>query len=384
MTKRIDALTDEQAARLPAYRAEMLAQGLATGPCDRAKVEDAVRTVYRCAGFEPPEYIVWMSSPLGGVIATGILGDQLRGQLRDQLGDQLRDQLGEQLGGQLRDQLREQLGDQLGRAVYGQLWDQLREQLGGQLRDQLRDQLGGQLRGQLRDQLRDQLGEQLGDQLGRAVYGQHDLYWLAWLRFALDIGVRCEQNQSEWLDALIEVGNSGWWWPFKGGVVLTDRPNVLNRDAQGRLHCDNGWAILYEDGWGIWEIHGIRVTEQIVMRPDTITVEDVMKEGNAEVRRVMCERMGWDRFVTESKLQLVHECQDPANAPHTLRLYDSPEQFFDVPVRLLLMVNGTPKPNGEVPRYGVTVPQEIDAADEAAAWLADVPVEQYRLLQRRT
>ena len=97
---------------------------------------------------------------------------------------------------------------------------------------------------------------------------------------------------------------------------------------------------------------------------------------------MMCEIMGWDRFVKEAKLTLVDECDDPANAPHTLRLYDIPEQIFDVEVRLLLMVNATPKPSGIVPRYGITVPVEIDSALAGAAWMADVPVEQYKTLAR--
>ena len=359
--KKITELTPEQAQRLPVFRDEMLAKGLETGPCDHAKIEDAVRRVYQCAGYEPPSIIVWMSSPLGGAFAASLFAG---GQLGDQLGDQLRDQL----RGQLRDQLRDQLGDQL----RDQLGDQLWGQLGGQLWDQLWGQLGSQL------------GSQLGDQLGRAVYGQHDLYWLAWLKFGIDIGVEVEKKQSNWLDAMIDVSDSGWWWPFEGAVILTERPSVLNRDNEGRLHCESGPATIYEDGWGVWAIHGVRVSEEIVMNPESITVEQILKEENAEVRRVMCERMVWDVFIDKAGLTMVDECDDPGNSPNKVRLYDTPEQVLGVPIRLMLVTNATPERDGRIRNFGLTVPAEIETALEAVAWSFDVPIDTYRELSRAT
>ena len=137
---KIMTLTPEQEARLPIFRDEMLARGLATGPCDHAKVEAAVARVYRAAGYEPPSVVVWMSSPLGGAFAASLFAENKNSvQLRDQLGDQLRDQLWDQLGGQL----------------YNQLWGQLYCQLYGQLYGQLGGQLWGQLYGQLESQFYD-------------------------------------------------------------------------------------------------------------------------------------------------------------------------------------------------------------------------------------
>ena len=364
----IEKLTPEQEARLPIFREEMLQRGLATGPVDRAAIEAAVDRVYRAAGYEPPAIKVWMDSPLGGCLASAMFAN---GEM-NQLGVQLRDQLWDQLRGQLRGQLGDKIGDQLGDQLIGQLGGQLMVQLMGQLGVQLRDQLWDQLRGQLRDQI------------GKAIYGHHDLYWQAWLKFGLDIGVTATDHQKEQLDALMEVGQAGWWWPFEGGVVLTDRPTELHRDNRGRLHNTKGPAIAYADGWGVYALNGVRVSEQIVLHPETITSEEVMKEGNAEVRRVMCERMGWDNFIEQANLTMVDEAQDPGNGDNTLRLYDTPEQVLGTPIRLLLVTNATPKLDGKIPKYGVTVPAEIDSAVDAAAWTFDVSPEKYRSLIRAT
>ena len=202
------------------------------------------------------------TAPLGGCFAAAVLSTaaadqllgQLLGQLGGQLGGQLRDQLGDQLLGQLGDQLGDQLLGELGGQLRGQLVDQLGGQLRGQLRDQLGDQLGDQLLGQLGGQLVDQLLGQLVDQLGGwwswACAGQHFVPWVAWLRFGQHIGASLSPSFA--LDGLDGLSDAGWWWPYEGVVVLTERPITLSRDPDGRLHSTTRQAIGYSDGWGIW------------------------------------------------------------------------------------------------------------------------------------
>jgi len=368
----IEHMTPEDAGRLPGYRDEWMARGLATGPCDRPAIEAAMREVYRAAGHEPPGIVIWMDSPLGGVLASAVLSqgrDQLREQLREQLWDQLGDQLGAQLRAQLRGQLREQLWDQLREQLWEQLWDQLRDQL----REQLWDQLGAQLR--------DQLGAQLREQLTGRMDGQHDIPWVAWWEYARQIGVELTDAQRDWLAGMCGMADTGWWWPMEGCVVLTERPAALHRDAQGRLHSETGPALSYSDGYGLWAVHGVRVPRDVVEDPDALTVERIMAEPNSEVRRVMCERMGWGAFVRAAGLALVDEQPDPANDPHFLSLYDLPTQIYGEPVRVLLCTNATPERDGTLRRYGLTVPAEINDAVAAAAWTFRLSAEEYRMLE---
>jgi len=182
-----------------------------------------------------------------------------------------------------------------------------------------------------------------------------------------------------------EINRScGWWWPYEGSVILTDRPETLHLDAQGRLHSTSEMATRYRDGWGLYAIHGVRVPERVVLSPESITTDDIWQEQNAEVRRVMIEQMGWDSFIERANLQLVDECPDPANAPHSLRLYDVPERIYDAPVRVLLMTNASPERDGTRRRYGLTTPADISDALSAAAWLGGLDRETYAQLERAT
>ena len=75
MTAKVDRLTEEQERYMPVFRDKWIARGLATGPCDRAVIEAAVKNVYKGAGKKEPKVVIWVQSPLGGCLAAGLLSN---------------------------------------------------------------------------------------------------------------------------------------------------------------------------------------------------------------------------------------------------------------------------------------------------------------------
>ena len=373
-------LTDAQLSHVTAIRDHWMQVGLSTERCDRPKAERLVKSAYRAAGLDEPPIVVWMDSPLGGVLASAMIRNvsekgQLWDQLRGQLGGQLADQLADQLGGQLWDQLGGQLG--------GQLWDQIRDQLGDQLGGQLGGQLADQLGGQLADQLRGQLWDQVRGQLGRELSSWWDCYWIAYLTAALPFA---DLEASPQLDALAAASAEvGWWWPMKGAVVLTDRPTVIARDKDGRLHCADGPALAYTDGCSIYAWHGQRVPADLI-DGDGWTLDQIVKERNTEIRRCAVERMGWDVFLHKAGAELVAEAPDPGNDPHTIRLYELPavlEEAYSEPARIALVTNGSVERDGTRHRYGIVVRKSFSDPIAAMADTYGVPTHVYKQLQIR-
>lgn len=90
--------------------------------------------------------------------------------------------------------------------------------------------------------------------------------------------------------------SAGYMWLNKDFAFVSERPVVIHRDNEGRLHNEHEMSLSYSDGWGIYNWHGVAVTKQIIEHPETITIEQIEKESNAEVRRIMCERYGWQRY----------------------------------------------------------------------------------------
>ncbi len=91
--------------------------------------------------------------------------------------------------------------------------------------------------------------------------------------------------------------NVGWIFPFESVCIVCDRPSVKWRD--GVIHSDGSAAIEFKDGFKIWAIGGVTVDEQIVMNPQTQTIEQINGEENQEIKRIRIERYGWRKYLED-------------------------------------------------------------------------------------
>jgi hypothetical protein len=181
--------------------------------------------------------------------------------------------------------------------------------------------------------------------------------WPAFLNFFREV---CDLDLGEDLNGRLEAyvavtESAGYWWPNKDFVMVSERPIRLQRDDQGRLHSTDGYALQYPDGWGLCVSHGVTVPTDIILNPESISAERINKEANAEVRRVMMDRFGWERYLRESNAKQVQR-----DACGILWRKEVPDDEALVMVEVL---NSTPEPDGQLTR------------DEAAARFApDTPV----------
>ena len=206
-----------------------------------------------------------------------------------------------------------------------------------------------------------QVWAQVGDQVGQSLWGQHDAGWLSYLDFFQNV-----VPISDKAEGLQKVGAcSGWWWTFQNVVILTERPNVLKRDERGRLHSADGPAIAYPDGWGVYAWHGVRVPKEVIENPETLTAAGILKVDNAEIRRVMIERMGQDRFLLDANPTVLNADKDQFGRERQLYRVDLDE---DEPLVAVKVINSTPEPDGEHKSYLLRVPPEIDTCAKAIAW----------------
>ena len=150
--------------------------------------------------------------------------------------------------------------------------------------------------------------------------------------------------------------------------IVSDRPRVLTVDAQFRPHGEHGPFCQWSDGTALYAWHGTRVPWWVIEQPERITVGAIRQEANAEVRRVMMQRMGWDQFVRESGAEMVH-----ADETGTLyRVQDTDEDIYVVSV-----LNSTAEGDGSRKQYVLPVDPQLRplpdgtwSADRQVAWLA--------------
>jgi hypothetical protein len=384
-----DGLTSEQEALLAAVRAEWTGVGFAAGAADRAAAEAGVRLAYRSAGLTPPARVVWSDSPLRGAVAAALIagpdplagGGPLAAEVRDELSAQGLDLAAGDRGGRaLHTTLRAELwADARSRVtplttprLRALTWTLMSAPLGEQVRLVLapvRNHVGREAR----DRLDAELAGRVREWSLHAVYGQHDASWLAVFAFLGRVSA-CPPAVGR-LAGLMQVARAaGWWWPFERVAVVSERPAVLTRDELGRLHGGDGPAIAYPDGLGLHRWRGMPVPADLVERLDRLTVERIHAERNAELRRVMTELYGLDRYLRDAGATRV-------DADETGVLWRLPMRG-DEELVMVEVSNSTPEPDGSSRRYWLRVPPGTRSARQAVAWTFGLEADGYRPLRQ--
>jgi hypothetical protein len=317
----------------------------ATVPADRAAAEAGVRAAYRAAGLPEPERIVWAGSPRAAVSLIRELTDR---------GACVRDVVRDAPWAAERARLHAELGaggwSEHWAATGGRLWEST-QALVDRIRTGVLEDLAGGTTGKEATAVRLLLLE--------AVLGQHDAPWLA--AFAPAGGP---------FEALTEVCRSaGWWWPYARVAVMSERPVALHQDEAGRLDNGEGPALAYPDGFALHAWRGMPVPADFLTELATLTPVRIHKEENAELRRVMLEYYGYDRYLKDSDAKPLH--RDETGTLWRIDLVG------DEPLVMVEVLNSTPEPDGTHRTYWLRVPPRTRTAKEGVAWTFGVDAEVY-------
>ncbi|MFI0407897.1 DUF6745 domain-containing protein [Actinomadura sp. 3N508] len=351
-----------------------------TGPADRDRAEAGVAAAYAAAGLDAPERYVWVPSPARGAVAAAVLaghGDALAAAGLGELVDQARADLGDvPAGTSVLAAVRTRPWEAERAAACSEQgpeqWPQVWAETGGLLWNQVQA-LVTRVRGAIGDLAAPAGGEVTDAQVEAtasllrgatldAVLGQHDAPWLALFETLGRLGGP--------LAGLAEAARAtGWWWPYERLVILSERPAELHRDEPGRLHRGNGPALAYPDGFALHAWRGMPIPPDFVDSLTGLTADRISAEANAELRRVMLEIFGYDRYLAETGARPVHR-----DETGVLWSIDLPG---DEPVVMVEVVNSTPEPDGTHRTYYLRVPPSTRTARAGVAWTFGVDEADY-------
>lgn len=200
-------------------------------------------------------------------------------------------------------------------------------------------------------------------------YGQHDAAWLGGYEF---LGEACGlKEETAPLAGLWQIAaNAGWFLPCRKICFVSERQMLVKQDDQRRLHNEQGPALLYPDGLAIYVWHGVRVSKHIIEEPGKITIGEIEAEVNTEVRRVLIERYGTDRYLKDAGAHEIH-----SDNFGVLYRKDLPD---DEPLVIVKVMNGTPEIDGTCKEYFLRVPPTMKTAREAVAWTFALEEKEYQ------
>ena len=114
-------------------------------------------------------------------------------------------------------------------------------------------------------------------------------------------------------------------------VIVSQRPVTVRWDGENRLHCENGPAVEYADGYAVYAWRGLRIPGGWITDAPPPAAE-IMRLENTEQRRIACEMRGWHNILPELGAKLIDSHPNPqvgelweANLPD-----NGPERFLKV------------------------------------------------------
>ncbi|WP_405787947.1 hypothetical protein OG753_08635 [Streptomyces sp. NBC_00029] len=335
------------------------AAAAATGPADRAAAEAGVRLAYRAAGLPEPERIAWAQSPRAAARLLGAADGPCAPAAR---GRGVREAVRSAPWAAERERAQQRLGPQ----GWGRHWSAT----GGRLWENT-EHLADRVRTGVVEALTADAGEGAAAEERRlrlllldAVLGQHDAAWLC----AFDT-----QEGTPLHGLAVLARSAGWWWPYERLAVLCERPVELHRDEAGRLDRGDGPALAFPDGFELHAWRGMPVPAEFLAGLGTLTPERIREEENAELRRVMLEFYGYDRYLRESAAEPVH--RDETGVLWRIPMPD------DEAVVMVEVVNSTPEPDGTSRTYWLRVPPTTRTARQGVAWTFGLEPEAYAPLR---
>jgi len=232
----IEKLTKEQEALCPVYVKKWVEIGFSTEQASDEEMINAMKKVYQCGGVNPPEKIFVVDSPFECLVGAYIYKNNLKFKnLKSKI-------------------------------------EAIKEQI-------KKKKLSLDL---------------IKKESSNFVYGQHEASWLAFYDFFRMFNI----PGLEKLDGLNEMAKyCNWGLCYDTVCFVSRKPESIKRNIRGQLHCENGPALRYKDGFAIWRLNGITIPKKwILTPPEEMDPIEILKEENVEVREELIKKIGMNNF----------------------------------------------------------------------------------------
>jgi len=314
---KIEKLTEEQIARFPEFVKKWTDIGLSTEPANRKEAEEGVIEMYKIAGLSAPK-IVWCDSPFSQLLTSSIIlklkeenldsvrnsvvesmrnsvwesvRNSVENSVWNSMGRSVRDSVWNSMGRSVRDSVEDSVRNSVENSVWNNVRNSVENSVWNNVRDSVWDSVGNSVRNSVwnsvgnsvwesvRDSVRDSVSdsgmESVGNSGWDSGYGEHDSGWLSFYDFFREV---CDLKQeTKKLNGLFKIAqNAGWYLPYNNICWITERHNKLFLNKRGQLHNENGMALQYPDGWGIYALNGVRFNEELYKK--VVSKKMVMKD----------------------------------------------------------------------------------------------------------
>lgn len=90
-----------------------------------------------------------------------------------------------------------------------------------------------------------------------------------------------------------------WVIPYAEEIHVLEPFGVVRRNDEGLIHCEDDYALIRPDGQRLCYWRNQKVDDYIIINPEKITMEDISKEQNIEIRQLKIHKYGLERWLDE-------------------------------------------------------------------------------------
>jgi hypothetical protein len=190
------------------------------------------------------------------------------------------------------------------------------------------------------------------------------VYWSLWLSsyaalydYSDKIGIELDQEKLK--ECLAWSAHCPYILFNDDIVYVSNRPNKVEYNDDRQLHCEDGMACSFNDGWGVYAIDGVHLDKQIVMEPETQTISEIRNESNEEVKRIRIERFGTGKFLKGIAAKIIDQRDNAIEATKEYLLSTDMDMNY-----LMCHCPSTAKD------FYLEVPPETKTCSDAQNWLS--------------
>jgi hypothetical protein len=350
-------------------KAQPLVPGASVGASVRASVLDSVGdSVLDSVGAS-------VRASVGDSVGDSVwdsVGASVRDSVRASVGASVRASVGASVRASVRASVGDSVGDSVWASVRASVLDSVWDSVGASVWDSVGASVRDSVRASVLDSVWDSVRASVRASVWDSVYGQHEASWLGFYNYFLE---QLKLEPCKKLIPLMDLAeNANWWIPYKNIAIVSEKHHTCKLTS-GRIHCVDGPAVQYSDGFSVWALWGVRVPQEIAETPaGKLDTNTVMKLPNAEQRLVAIRKIGPERVLKDLKAKVIDQKQFTEmsgrrlkNLFPNLRL-EYEYELFEVTLegskeKLLKMRN----PSEDKFHYEFVVP-EVRTVNEALAW----------------
>ena len=343
MANKIEKLTPEQEAMMPAWRDKWIEIGLKTGECDKERFERGIRVAYKKANIPFPEKIVYVKSPMIGAIASILANGIYHKKMNNPTASAVDSSVSSAVGSAVRSAVHSAIDSTVDSAVRSAVDSAVDSEVGsavgsavGSSVDSAVDSsvssaVGSAVDSAVRSAVGSAVGSSVDSAVGSAVTNtinniSNNIYvevfaklksfyqltkeniinWHYWLggqfwvggwynsnssvSFFIEVcGLKLSKDLMERYEAYRDINESvNYVWANRNFVMVCERPKAIRRNDDGQLHSDQKMAIEYPDGWGLYALDGVVLPEDMWLKiiSKEMSFSEIMKIEIADQRMV--------------------------------------------------------------------------------------------------